>query len=242
MELEYGFIKVKPKNVTKLSSRKVTKEDGENTQKELNIDTSIDFNRDKDRFLGTVFTKAQYIYNKKTDNTGGELLKSFKLQASFDKKFLKKYRLMLSTALDWVSYGGTKNEKFDSVLQQNITKPTEFKNASLFTFEIKQWEDFILTTGYSISNAPGSKITTTSLNLEMYIPFVKIPLSSKISKQIRNTSGLPRQTVFQEESSITYTYRQIGFELTHIYSKEVLAIDTYTFYEAKGSIIRNFTL
>jgi hypothetical protein len=243
IEFRIKNIKFKPRSSIKLRSTNVV-DTVENKTDDLDIVTSISGLKDNVRFFGDVFSKLSYSYIKRDDNLKSDINKRWTWEAFIVRNISDKHRISFTTSHSWKSFGGEETIEIDSLTHQRtpIIKPSEYSSLLGFKYSGTPWEDVDISSGLSFIKSPGNRQVNMLVLIKAYVPFIKIPFSTEISKQSRDVEDLPRQTLYTHETSVKYTYNKIRLELSHIYSKEKLVLDKFSFYELALNIVRSFSI
>lgn len=244
MELFFKNIKLIPFNSTKISSQNRIDDSLKTDINEINISSSLEASQTKTRYLGDISSKFGYTYNKSTQNSETLKNSSYMWELRLSKNISEKQSISFNTSHTWAFSSDMIFEVFDSLTQQAIKQsvpvPSQYTNASSIGYRSSQFEDIDFSTTLTLTNSVGNKTIDIAILLDAYIPFINIPFSTELSNQSRDLEGLPKQSTFETETSILYSYNQIKIRISHIYSKEILVLDTYKFYEFSVNITRNF--
>ncbi|MDH3891903.1 MAG: hypothetical protein OEV49_12540 [candidate division Zixibacteria bacterium] len=244
MEIFRKKIKWVPTSTVKIDSRHKVEDTLDTKTNELNISSSLEGSRLATQLLGDVSSKLIHSYLRTVTDSDPKSNSTIGWEMMLQKKISEDQSISFRTAHSWKFASDVTVEMVDSVTQTptmvKVPTPTQYQNSSSIGYSSTKYEDVAFSTIITVSNAPGSKTYLGSASVEAYIPYIRFPFSTEVSKQYRSLDGMPLQTSFKMESLVAFKYNQMNLKITHLYTSEKLVLDTYRSWELSISLTRTF--
>lgn len=191
--------------------------------------------------IGNVTLKGNLGYRKQTDHIGSDVKTTYGFDALVSRSLVSGLQLDVMTIQLWEDFGGSAPwDAAESPSAGNLSRPTEHKRTYRADLTMDPASDLSLGVNYSLVQERLSRIGQLGLNLVALVPVLNLPVTSNLTNSTRDIADLPTQKTLNLSTELVHQYRQIEFRLEHVYSREALVAQTFSYYEILGSITRRF--
>jgi len=236
-----GF-KWQPMNTSTYTVRGRTRSDGTTSRTNI-VETNFSLvgTSLKSTVIGEMRLKGNFGYRNQRDPVGSDIKKTYGFDALVSRRLATGLNLDVIMIQLWEDFGGSAPlEASANPGAGDLARPTDHKQTYRANLQVSPSPVLSLGINYSLVQERLSRIGQWGLNLITTLPLLNLPLVSNLNSSNRDIADLPRQKTFNLSNELVRRYRQIEFRLEHVYSREVLVAQTFSYYEIRGSIMRRF--
>ncbi len=242
LRLEYGILELAPKNKLQLSlSKEVEKQIKTNIlSKQIRNETSLDGNVKELSALGSLDFHSQFQYTKVFRNGVTTVNKLYSADIKIARDFWRDNQISIQTSQKKQTTGGSSPTPGANEDQKSLGRESEITSTYGMSLRLKPTSS--LNISFDISSLKQNQVNISNLNLSITatVPYVNLPISSKLMKRSNKMEGLPTRTELTIENKMRYHFRQISIEFTHNYKSENRLNGNYGYHEFFGKLSRKF--
>jgi hypothetical protein len=194
--------------------------------------------RTRTRLLGDIRFAGEYNYRKKSGGTSADIKNRFRFDLTVIKKFGRGNRLMFMTIHEHEAYSRTMSGP--GAEQQSVARPSVAKASYKVDLTLTPMTDVLFGGNLMVITQNGNTIWKYGLMVNAVLPVIHIPVKSFLLAETRKLVGLDPQTYLSVNTKVSYQFRQITLLLTHIYAKEDVITNRYSYYQINAEISRHF--
>ena len=192
--------------------------------------------------VGKFAVKGVHDWRRLRAGEGQDITTKYIADVSLAKNFNRRYRIGGGFSLETETF----NTQFDTPegevppdIPQRDTQRTRSIN---FNGSLEPWD------GYSLGMSARFVKTNDANNrnvtglLSFIIPGLDIPVTTFVTSENRQLTGLEAQTNLQIESKLTYRFRKIKLTASYLVVHEKLTTEDYAYSELSANVSRNFDI